>query len=102
MEITSDFRPIDPSARKRQLDAANKVADPSAGQAQPPRSDSVDLGSTTPEEIQRYVQILKAMNPVDLHKTDALRERILNGSYTASPDELATRLSDLLDPGHEA
>jgi anti-sigma28 factor (negative regulator of flagellin synthesis) len=35
-------------------------------------------------EIGRYVQILKAMNPVDTSKVESLKARIKDGSYQAS------------------
>jgi flagellar biosynthesis anti-sigma factor FlgM len=98
MEIHGDQRPIDPATRKRQTDAA---ASRSASKANESggnhRSDAVELGSTSPQAIARYVDILKAMNPADLHRVEDLRARIQNGSFTASPDELAGPLSDLLD-----
>jgi len=101
MEINRDQRPIDPATRKRQTDAAASrgagKASESHGDA---RKDAVELGTTSPQAIARYVDILKAMNPADLHRVEDLRTRIKDGSFTATPDELAGPLSDLLD--HES
>lgn len=98
MEIHGDKRPIDPATRKRQTDAA---ASRSAGKATESsasnRSDAVELGATSPQAIARYVDILKSMNPADLHRVEDLRARIQDGSFTATPEELAGPLSDLLD-----
>jgi hypothetical protein len=59
-------------------------------------SDRADVGAT-PSEIGRYVQILKAMNPVDTSKVESFKARIKDGSYQASASELGGPLSDLLD-----
>jgi flagellar biosynthesis anti-sigma factor FlgM len=99
MEIHGDKRPTDPVLRKRQVDAAArgaaKVGDAGTGSTGE-RSDAVELGSTSPQAIARYVDILKAMNPADLHRVEELRARIQDGSFTATPEELAGPLSDLL------
>jgi len=102
MEIPSDKRPTDPVLRKRQADAAasrsTAKAGESAGASQSDkRSDAVELGTTSPQAIARYVDILKSMNPADLHRVEELRARIQNGSFTATPEELAGPLSELLD-----
>ncbi len=102
MEIHGDHRPLDPATRKRQTDAA---ASRSAAKAPESRGgdlgrDKVELGSTSPQAIARYVDILKSMNPADLHRVEELRARIKDGSFTAAPDELAGPLSDLLEHEH--
>ncbi len=98
MEIHGDQRPIDPATRKRQTDAANsRAAKAPESRADGERSDAVELGDTSPQAIARYVDILKAMNPADLHRVEDLRARIKDGSFTATPEELAGPLSDLLD-----
>lgn len=101
MEIQPDKRQTDPVLRKRQADAAAsrsaaKASESSASSASD-RRDAVELGSTSPQAIARYVEILKAMNPADLHRVEELRARIQDGSFTATPDELAGPLSDLID-----
>ena len=98
MEIKGDFRPVDPALRKRQADAAAGRSTPSSD-ATPPRTDAVILGETSPQAIARYVEMIKAMNPADLHRVEELRARIADGSFTATPDALAGPLSDLLDRG---
>jgi anti-sigma28 factor (negative regulator of flagellin synthesis) len=97
MEIQGNQRPVDPALRKRQADAAAGRNTPTS--ATPPRTDAVELGDTSPQAIARYVDILKSMNPTDLHRVEELRARIADGSLTATPDELAGPLSDLLDRG---
>ncbi len=95
MEIHGNQRPIDPATRKRQTDAAASRSAAKAPEGR--RGDAVELGSTSPQAIARYVDILKAMNPADLHRVEDLRARIKDGSFTATPEELAGPLSDLLD-----
>lgn len=98
MEIHGDNRPVDPATRKRQTDAANsRSAAKESSESSNARRDAVELGATSPQAIARYVDILKAMNPADLHRVEELRERIQDGSFTATPDELAGPMSDLLD-----
>ncbi len=96
MEIQPDKRQTDPVLRKRQADAGNRVAKV-AGTDGGGRRDAVELGATSPQAIARYVEILKAMNPADLHRVEELRARIQDGTFTATPDELAGLLSDLID-----
>jgi anti-sigma28 factor (negative regulator of flagellin synthesis) len=45
------------------------------------------------------VELIKAMNPADLHRVEELRARIADGSFTATPDELADLLDDQLERG---
>ena len=93
MEIQGDFRPLDPAARKRQSEAAAKTPEQrDAGKA----GDDVRLAEIGPQHIDRYVQILKSMNPADLHRVEELRARIRDGSYRADAESLAGPLSDLL------
>ena len=95
MEIQGDFRPLDPATRKRQSEAAAKPAGaeptPSSGSR-----DAVRLNEISPQQIDRYVQILKSMNPADLHRVEELRTRIRNGSYHADAEGMAGPLADLL------
>ncbi len=98
MEISGNQRPIDPATRKRQTDAANSRTAARAPQAGGERAaDAVELGSTSAQAIARYVDILKAMNPADLHRVEDLRARIQDGTFTATAEELAGPLSELLD-----
>lgn len=101
MEIHGDHRPLDPATRKRQTDAAASRSAAKAAESRGGRGDDkVELGTTSPQAIARYVDILKAMNPADLHRVEELRARIKDGSFSAAPDELAGPLSDLLDQEH--
>lgn len=88
MEIHGD-RPLDPAARRRQLDAARGSNGPiAAGSA---KADATYTGSDT-AAVSRLVDILKNMNPADLQRIDELKARIADGSYRADPEELADLL----------
>ncbi len=52
------------------------------------RADAVDLGFS-PESVQRFVDILRNMNPEDVHRVADLKKRIAEGTYTATPQDLA-------------
>lgn len=94
MEIPREFRPTDPVARKRVMETPGRVAKPQAPVVQAPRTDRAEVaGELDPAAVQRYVQILKGMNPVDLHRVEDLRQRIADGSYTAEADDLAELLT---------
>jgi flagellar biosynthesis anti-sigma factor FlgM len=95
MEINKDYRPIDPATRKRQNDAARVGAQAQAPTPPAGAGDAVQLNDTGPAAVARYVQILKSMNPVDLHRVEELRSRIRDGSYRADPEELAGPLASL-------
>jgi len=88
MEIHGE-RPLDPAARRRQLDAArgqNGLA--SAGTSKP---DATYAGGDS-AAVSRLVDIVKNMNPADLQRIDQLKSRIADGSYRADPEELADLL----------
>jgi flagellar biosynthesis anti-sigma factor FlgM len=95
MEIQGDFRPLDPATRKRQSEAAKAAGGDQRPAGKP--GDAVRLDETSPQQIDRYVQILKSMNPADLHRIEELRARIRDGSYRADAESLAGPLADLLD-----
>ncbi len=98
MEIQGDFRPLDPATRKRQSEAAAKTTAGDQGVAGGVKSgDAVRLDETGTQQIDRYVQILKSMNPADLHRVEELRARIRDGRYRADANTLAGPLADLLD-----
>jgi flagellar biosynthesis anti-sigma factor FlgM len=86
MEIHGD-RPLDPAARRRQLDAAR-------GQNGPATVGKPDASFTAGDSaaVTRLVDILKNMNPVDVQRIDELKSRIADGSYRADPEELADLL----------
>jgi hypothetical protein len=97
MKIQGDSqRPVDPTPRNRPAPVpvssdAPPMVPVSSG------SDHADV-ATSPGEISRYVQILKAMNPLDTNKVDSLKARIRDGSYQAKSSEMSGPLSDLIDP----
>lgn len=88
MEIQGD-RPLDPVARRRQLDAARGGVGSSAGSTSKPDA-SFSAGDSA--AVGRLVDILRNANPADLQRIDELKERIANGSYRADPEELADLL----------
>jgi flagellar biosynthesis anti-sigma factor FlgM len=88
MEIHSD-RPLDPAARRRQLDAAKGQNGPGATGSG--KADATYTGSDS-AAVSRLVGIIKNMNPADLQRIDELKSRIADGSYRADPEELADLL----------
>ncbi len=86
MEIHGD-RPLDPAARRRQLDAAR-------GQHGLAASGKPDASfvATDSAAVGRLVDIIKNMNPADVQRIDELKARIADGSYRADPEELADLL----------
>ena len=97
MEIPRDLRPADPSPRKRVGDGAGKTADKAPTTHTGP-ADHANFGDIA--TISRYVDVLKTMNPANLHKVEDLRARIADGSYSADPEELADLiLGDRREPG---
>jgi len=102
MDISRDLRPADVPVRKRASEAAAvRTANVDAATRMPASqqvaADQVSFGDAG--AIERYVAVLKTMNPVNLHKVEDLRARIANGSYTADPEELANLiLADRREP----
>jgi anti-sigma28 factor (negative regulator of flagellin synthesis) len=92
MDIPRDLRPSDAPVRKRVQDAtvgrtpvsAKAPANEGNGGFAADQASFGDAGT-----IERYVSVLKTMNPVSLHKVEDLRARIANGTYSADPEELA-------------
>jgi anti-sigma28 factor (negative regulator of flagellin synthesis) len=88
MNIPPDLKPVDPAVRKRTTEAGERIpTKPPVPGGQAPRMDQASFGDA--EAIQRYVSVLKTMNPASLHRVEELRARIADGSYTADPEELA-------------
>lgn len=93
MEIPSENRRLDAIQRRRQADALART--PSVDRkATEDRADAVDLGFS-PESVQRFVDILRNMNPEDVHRVDDLKQRIAEGSYTATAEDLASGFTGL-------
>ena len=94
MDIPPDSRPLDPAARRRQLDLASGVA----ARKPPPRSAASDafVGPDT-EAVARYTALAQARS-TDPARLAALRQAIDAGTYTATPEELVDPLLDRLDP----
>jgi flagellar biosynthesis anti-sigma factor FlgM len=88
MEIQGD-RPLDPVARRRQIDAAKGgVGSTQSADSRPDAS----YAATDSAAVGRLVDILRNANPSNVQRIDALKERIANGSYRADPEELADLL----------
>jgi anti-sigma28 factor (negative regulator of flagellin synthesis) len=87
MEIQGD-RPIDPAARRRQLDAARG----DRGQVSSAGKPDATFAATDSTAVGRLVDIIKNMNPADLQRITELKERIADGRYRADPEELADLL----------
>jgi anti-sigma28 factor (negative regulator of flagellin synthesis) len=102
MDIPRDLRPTDDLVRKRVQDATvsrtSISAKAPANQANAGfAADQASFGDAG--TIERYVSVLKTMNPVSLHKVEDLRVRIANGTYSADPEELADLiLADRREP----
>lgn len=96
LPISGDLHPSDPVSRKRQPVTGGRGGDKVPPPAAAGRPDQAAILSSSPEAVKSYVQTLKAMNPVDLHRIEELRERIRSGEYQADPDEMAAPLADFL------
>jgi flagellar biosynthesis anti-sigma factor FlgM len=88
MEIHGD-RPLDPAARRRQLDAARGSNGPAA--AGSAKAEATFSGADS-AAVSRLVGLLKQANPADVQRIDELKARIADGSYRADPEELADLL----------
>jgi len=95
MEIPPEFKPTDPIQRRRQTEQAARSASGHGDAAKVPAkgADSAAVGHDfDPASVEKFVSILKTMNPLNLHKVEDLRQRIANGSYGADANELADLL----------
>ncbi len=98
MEIGPHFSDLDALARKRQLEKLDKKSATSStgASAAEKGSNGNDEVSISRADIARYVDILKEMDPVDLHRVTELRDRIESGDYTSDLDELIDPLLSFL------
>lgn len=95
MEIPPEFKPTDPIQRRRQAEQAARSTSGQGDAAKTPTkaADSAAVGSGfDPASVDKFVSILKTMNPLNLHKVEDLRQRIADGRYGADADELADLL----------
>lgn len=92
MDIPRDLRPAEPAVRKRagEIPARGPAASHATPASSASAADAVNFGDAG--AIERYVSVLKTMDPANLHKVEDLRARIADGSYTADPEELADLL----------
>ena len=93
MEIGRHINSVDPNMAKRQVgkaDGRQPTSDKTDEGTKTVRSSGADLSSG---ELQKYVNILKDMDPVDLHRIEDLQRRIADGSYDS---DLSDNLDDLM------
>ncbi|TVR42882.1 MAG: flagellar biosynthesis anti-sigma factor FlgM [Planctomycetota bacterium] len=55
--------------------------------------------SLDPAALQKFVDVLKNMEPQDLHRVEDLRRQIADGSYGADADAMIDDLMSFLDDG---
>ena len=94
MDIPPNSRPLDPLARRRQLDGGAAAAHKPAAKTTPASDAFVAPDSAA---VARYTALAQAQS-TDPAKLAALRQAIDDGSYTATPEELVDPLLDRLDP----
>lgn len=104
VNIGPQFGNIDPLGDRRRLEKAgstNKSQQSSQAQSTAAeQGDSLNArSSVSKEDVERYVDILKNMDPTDLHRVENLRQSIEDGTYNSELDELMSPLLDFLsDP----
>ena len=89
--------PINPKREVGVQDAPKK----DAGSAKPSASSTaarveMDLD---PARLQRFVDLLKDMDPGDLHRVDELRQQVEGGQYQAAAGDMVDDLLAFLDDG---
>lgn len=93
MHIPPEFRPVDPSVRRRASEPGGSASGAASAGPGAQSGDQADLASGLDAgTVERYVSVLKTMNPLNLHRVEDLRQRIADGSYSTDPDELADLL----------
>ena len=98
MNIPADYRPLDPAARRRQLEGGTAPSKRVPDAASTPAATGSDA-FVAPDSaaVARYTAQVQAQS-TDPAKLAALRQAIDDGSYTATPEELVDPLLDRLDP----
>ena len=99
---------IDPLGDRRRLERSGKAtpnqeartAD-NAAPADAQQDDQLLRSDVNPAEVQRYVDVLKQMDPSDLHRVDELRQSIEDGSYSSDLNELIDPLLNFLNDESE-
>lgn len=94
--ISGDLLPPDPASRKRPAAKVSVSEQSHADSAPDERKDHTSILSSSPESLKTYVNMLKHLNPVSLHRIEELRQRIRSGEYQANPDDMAGPLTELL------
>ena len=103
VNIGPQFGNIDPLGDRRRLEKVQNDKEVIRNEQKqgPDHSDSLSSNtSISQEEIERYVSILKNMDPADLHRVEDLRQSIEDGSYDSSLNELIDPLLDFLSDGN--
>lgn len=98
MKINPHIGDLDPTLRKRQSERVRQERSlegidksPAAENEKP----STSFGIKS-QDVDRYVDMLKRMDPVDLHRVEDIRSRIENGEYSTEVDSLIDPLLSFL------
>lgn len=90
MEFPSEFRPIDQTSRRREASAkSGPTVNPGTGTI--PKTD--DIQTRDADTVERYVRMAQAHSR-DPGRLDEVRRQLAEGTFTASPEELANRFLD--------
>ncbi len=105
VNIGPQFGNLDPLNERRRLERNGKAgaanANTGAAAQTPSNSDQlVNSSEISSAEIQRYVDVLKNMDPSDLHRVEDLRQSIEDGSYDSNLNDLIDPLLDFLSDGN--
>ena len=99
---------IDPLGDRRRLErngkapaASESSAASSTNKSNNAEDQHVGAQDVNSADIQHYVDVLKNMDPTDLHRVDELRQNIEDGSYTSELDDLIDPLLDFLSDESE-
>lgn len=86
MEIPPHLRPLDQTARKRPVTGQATGASSGSSPSQPIKEDAVESSA-----VDRYAALARTLAN-DPARLEALRREIADGTFTATPEELADRL----------
>lgn len=93
MNINPEIAQVGGAQQRRQVDAQRGQHRP--GPVKTSSSDQRVPGQA--QDVERYVEILKTMDPADIHRIEDLRGRIQAGTYSSTPEELVDPLLEALE-----
>lgn len=103
MEIGRHITNADPGFGRRQIRDKDSTRVPSAEGQSSSAAQSANGAKLSPSlaaaDIERYVQVLKDMDPTDLHRLEDLQQRIADGSYSSDMTDQVDDLLGFLDEG---